>query len=372
MLGLIELTIHPVFVHFALALIVTAALCAVIAAVARSPERRRSAMRASDWMLGLGVMAVAASIAAGLQAYYTVVHDGPSHIAMTDHRNWALASAVLVAAVGLWRYVTRHAERSRFFAASLVVAAIAVSATAARGGTLVYQYGLGVAALPQVSGDGHDHHAHGGHDHGGTGETADPRDGQSHDRVAASANVRDRHENGDRLTSDEHAIHNHSHADSDDHAHGALNASSEARSLLGRDLLAVANAFAQAIRSGDADAVEAVVAEDLWVAEGGGLERSFAKYASHHLPSDMAFAAATTTTTVDQRVITGAHMAVVISEFQLHGEFRDKSVHSRLVETLVLAHQGETWCVRHLHWSSATLDGEHSHQMSQERPHYAS
>lgn len=361
MLGWIEPNIHPVFVHFALALIVTAALCAVIALVSRSPERRRSAMHASDWMLSIGVVAVAASVAAGLQAYYTVAHDGPSHVAMTDHRNWALASAVLVAAIALWRYVTRRAVQSRLFVAGLVVAAIVVGATAARGGALVYQYGLGVAALPEVSGDGHDHHDHGGHDHGDTVATADQNDDQAHDHAAASATEPDRHEHGDTLTSNEHGGHDHSHADSGDHAHGASSPSSETRSPLEREVIAATNAFAQAIRSGDADAVKAVVAEDLWVAEGGGLERSFAEYASHHLPSDMAFAAATTTTTVDQRVIAGEHIAVVISEFQLHGEFRGKSIHSQMVETLVLAHQGETWRVRHVHWSSAPIDGEHSH-----------
>ncbi|MEL7025288.1 MAG: DUF2231 domain-containing protein [Pseudomonadota bacterium] len=353
MAGWIEPNIHPVFVHFALALIVTAALCCVIAVLSRRPERRRSAMHASDWMLGIGVVAVAASVAAGLQAYYTVAHDGPSHVAMTAHRNWAIASAVLVVAIALWRYVTRHAEPSRFFAAGLVVAALAVGATAARGGGLVYQYGLGVAALPEVGADGHDHHGHSAHDHA----DGDSGTGQTDDHAHARADV--------SVTAPHASDHDsdHAHAESDHHAHSESTSQDtiDARSPLERQMLAVADDFAQAIRSGDADAVKALVTQDLWVAEGGTVERSFAEYAAHHLPSDMAFAAATTSNTVDQRVIGGEHLAVVIRQFQLHGEYRNQVIHSQLVETLVLAHQGESWRVRHVHWSSAPLDGEHTH-----------
>ncbi len=43
-------------------------------------------------MLALGTVAVIIAVAAGLQAYYSVGHDGPSHVAMTDHRNWAFVT----------------------------------------------------------------------------------------------------------------------------------------------------------------------------------------------------------------------------------------------------------------------------------------
>ena len=44
------------------------------------------------------------------------------------------------------------------FAGLLLVAALALSVTAWWGGRLVYHHGLGVAGLPQVTGEGHDHH----------------------------------------------------------------------------------------------------------------------------------------------------------------------------------------------------------------------
>lgn len=161
--GLIEPNIHPVLVHFAFALIVTAAAAYLLAfAFSRSRDTLRVA---ADWMLGFGALAIVATVAAGFQAYYSVAHDTPSHEAMTTHRNWAVPTAVFVLVLALWRWRVRAKPASVLFSALVAVAAVLMTTTAWWGGRLVYGYGLGVASLPQTTGEGHDHA--GGHAHGG-------------------------------------------------------------------------------------------------------------------------------------------------------------------------------------------------------------
>ncbi len=328
MLGLFEPNIHPLLVHFALALVVTSAACFLAASVHKHPDRRRSLTHAADWMLAFGTIAALATLAAGFQAYYSVVHDGPSHAAMTAHRNWAIPSVVLVVLVALWRYAARRAPASGLLVTAAVVAAFAISATAWRGGGLVYQYGLGVASLPAATGAGHDHHGD-AHEH--ANDVAPTQSGSDHDTHRHAAG-----EPTPAVTSSE-------------------------LSATGRRALQIATAFSAAIRAGDADAVRALSTSNLLVGESGGLERSFEEYASHHLPSDMAFSKATTSTMTEQQVIAGEHMAVVVTQSQIHGRYREQAVHSQLVETLVIQHIEDDWRLRHVHWSSAPLDGEHVH-----------
>jgi len=157
MLSLIEPNIHPILVHFAYALSVTSAICYLLASF-KFAERWKETLRpAADCMLAFGALAIIATIAAGFQAYYSVAHDGPSHTAMTTHRNWAVPSGIAILALALWRWTTRSKPASLAFKGLLTVAALSLSVAAWWGGHIVYNYGLGVKSLPSVTGDGHDH-----------------------------------------------------------------------------------------------------------------------------------------------------------------------------------------------------------------------
>ena len=57
--------------------------------------------------------------------------------------------------------------------------------------------------------------------------------------------------------------------------------------------VATVEAYHRALETGDTTAVRALLADDVLVAESGGLETR-EEYLSHHLPADMAFAAAVT------------------------------------------------------------------------------
>lgn len=144
---------HPIFVHFTVAFLT---LLAIIQ-VALWLTKNSTLLQAYKWMMLMTIPVIAVTLAAGFQAYFSVEHDARSHLAMTDHRNWALTTAAtFLSAVGL--YFTNISICKRFSAALILVTALLMSITAYKGGELVYRYGLGVISMPTVSGAGHDHH----------------------------------------------------------------------------------------------------------------------------------------------------------------------------------------------------------------------
>lgn len=123
----------------------------------------------------------------------------------------------------------------------------------------------------------------------------------------------------------------------------------------------VVDAFSAALRAGDAAALEKLLAPDVFIAESGGAERSFAEYAGHHMPADMAFSKAVSTTIKDRRIFEGGSLATVVTEAVSKGTWRDKPVHSRLMETMTLQKNGDEWRIVHIHWSSAKIEEHGAH-----------
>lgn len=119
------------------------------------------------------------------------------------------------------------------------------------------------------------------------------------------------------------------------------------------------DAFAAALRAGDTDAVSRLMAPDVIIAESGEVERSYAEYAAHHLPADIAFTAAVTSTPQDRKVIAGADMATVISRSEVRGSFHGRAIHSNSMETMVLRWTDGAWRIVHIHWSSAPITEAH-------------
>lgn len=114
-------------------------------------------------------------------------------------------------------------------------------------------------------------------------------------------------------------------------------------------------AFATALRSGDTNAVSRLMAPDVVIAESGEVERSYAEYAAHHLPADVAFTAAVTFTLQNRKVIVGGDMATVISHSEVRGAFRGRAIHSNSMETMVLRWMDGAWIIVHIHWSSSPI-----------------
>ena len=153
---------HPILVHFTVALFsVSTALFALVALGGeRLPERLRDQCRiVARWNLWLAAAATILTLATGFHAYSTVAHDAPSHAAMSDHRDWAIATFILIEGLACWSIIRIRLRRplSGAFMGALVVAQIILLSTAWRGGELVYRYGLGVLSLPASEAADHGH-----------------------------------------------------------------------------------------------------------------------------------------------------------------------------------------------------------------------
>lgn len=154
--------LHPIFVHFTVALLSLAVLLSVATPLLNGALREQWTVVAR-WMLWFGAGITVVTGLSGLYAYNTVAHDTPSHIAMTDHRNWAVATIVTFLALAVWSIVRVRASRNagKAFVVALVFAGVLLSSTAWRGGELVYRHGLGVMSLPKAD----DHHHGAGEEH---------------------------------------------------------------------------------------------------------------------------------------------------------------------------------------------------------------
>jgi ketosteroid isomerase-like protein len=116
--------------------------------------------------------------------------------------------------------------------------------------------------------------------------------------------------------------------------------------------VAVVDAFHAALGSGNAEAVLLLLTEDVMILEEGGAERSREEYAGHHLPADMAYAAATGSEVTRRSAWIEGDIAWVLSEGRTSGQFNGRGVNRLTAETMILQRHADGWRIRHIHWSS--------------------
>jgi uncharacterized membrane protein len=164
---------HPIFVHFTIGLLSISALFYLVGAVLKKEQL----LIVARWNLWIGALITIGTVLAGWYAYNTVNHDGPSHAAMTDHRNWALGTAAVFLVLALWALWKQRGAKtiSLVFVAVILLAAGMLAVTGYKGGEVVYRHGLGVMRMPEMRGDdGHASHGHEGHEHGDHPKDAKP------------------------------------------------------------------------------------------------------------------------------------------------------------------------------------------------------
>jgi len=154
--------LHPIFVHFTVALLSLSVALFVVVSFVKSPLKEQWEVVAR-WSLWFGAGITILTAIAGLYAYNTVAHDTPSHLAMTNHRNWAISTIIMFSVLTVWSIAVRKKKRELglTFVICMIVAGVVLASTAWRGGEVVYRYGLGVMSLPKSEGEGHSH-SHGG------------------------------------------------------------------------------------------------------------------------------------------------------------------------------------------------------------------
>lgn len=150
---------HPVFVHFPLALLSVSVVFFLLAAIAKQHRLHDQWLAVAHWNLWLGAAFAVVTAITGWFAYNSVAHDTASHIAMTDHRNWAIAALAIFLALALWSgwiFYRRRPVGTLFLILAVVGFGVLLS-TGWRGGELVFRHGLGVMSLPDPVREGHEH-----------------------------------------------------------------------------------------------------------------------------------------------------------------------------------------------------------------------
>ena len=140
--------LHPLFVHFPIAFLYGAAALYILASIRGSEPLKWSAF----WMLMLGALGVAASIATGLYAESGVmVAESVRNHLLKHHKQLMLTASALTGAVTIWALAARPMpSRGRYvFLAALLVVMVLIAAGADFGGRMVYDYNAGGAACPQ-------------------------------------------------------------------------------------------------------------------------------------------------------------------------------------------------------------------------------
>jgi len=145
--------VHPLLVHFPIALLSCFFLLDVCGVAARSHPLRAAAR----WLLYLGALGAVAAAAAGWIAAQRVPHGAVVHEIMEWHGRLGITVAGLASILALWRAVAQ--ERLALMATSMqlllaAVLVVAMSFGADLGGLMVYGYGVGVRQL-EAGGDHH-------------------------------------------------------------------------------------------------------------------------------------------------------------------------------------------------------------------------
>lgn len=135
-------SVHPMVVHFPIALLMTALLLDGLALILKRPHLHRIAL----WNLSLGTLGAGAAVWTGYRAAEIAKHSFEIHQVMELHRKLGIATLILGALLVLGRLWRRDRLGSGARGIALVLAVVMVgilSYGAHLGGRLVYEFGVG-------------------------------------------------------------------------------------------------------------------------------------------------------------------------------------------------------------------------------------
>jgi uncharacterized membrane protein len=144
------LNVHPLFVHFPIALWLAALLFELLAVMLNSEEWHRTAAR----ILYVGTLAGIVTVLTGLAAEKSVP-PGPAMVIVGIHETLMMITTSIAIGLSIFALLFRKnftAPFRRYLLAGLIAMAVLMTIGADRGAQLVYQYGTAVdwsTAQPQ-------------------------------------------------------------------------------------------------------------------------------------------------------------------------------------------------------------------------------
>lgn len=159
------INIHPLFVHFPIALLLTSTAFYFLGTL----FRKQDLFAAGKWELYLGTLSAAVTVWTGLQAANTVPHSGGTHEIMMAHQYFGFAVLGLSALLSLWVLISKANIPSKgriFFLAGLLLLSAVLTQGADLGGRMVFLHGVGVGNK-NVPAKEAGHHEHGGEEYAG-------------------------------------------------------------------------------------------------------------------------------------------------------------------------------------------------------------
>jgi uncharacterized membrane protein len=151
--------LHPLFVHFPIALLSLFLLLELAGSIAGRPDWRKIA----DWFLYSGTLFAGFTVVAGFIAAATVAHGEEVHEIMELHEHLGVSVFLLASTLSVWRFFARYCLQgiaNYFYLAMSVLLLLLLVFAADLGGLMVYKHGVAVAAVPVTESFGEHHHDH--------------------------------------------------------------------------------------------------------------------------------------------------------------------------------------------------------------------
>lgn len=137
-------SLHPLVVHFPIALLLAGALTDLLAWLLKRPALHQMAL----WNLGLGAVAAGVAVATGLRAQVVAKHSFEIWQVMEVHERLGISTLLLSLLLTGWRLQRRNqlaGHERRALAAGWLALCGCVVWGAYLGGRLVYEFGVGGA-----------------------------------------------------------------------------------------------------------------------------------------------------------------------------------------------------------------------------------
>jgi uncharacterized membrane protein len=141
-----NLQLHPMFVHFPLALTLTGFACLLCARALQHRPVHAALAACGTWNFIIAGVTALLTLATGVVAAWHLQLHGGAQYSVSRHVIWAVCTSQLVVLLGLWRGLANRGDKtpSRIFLVIGLIACIGFIVTGYYGGENVYHYAIGV------------------------------------------------------------------------------------------------------------------------------------------------------------------------------------------------------------------------------------